>query len=204
MLVNAGCDLDKRDNRQWTALKRGVFTSKAGKIIQLLVNAGADLDAQCDEGWTALMNACANINITNVRILLKNKCDVNLINNHARSAYDIATTPVIQKLLVEAGYDPYANTFDGLQKKLHKNYDETIKELCIHVCDKSTDKDCMVCFEKHDKILQLPCGHVCCLDEIINHYLQKNGKTNYLCKMICFYKCSTKYKLADCKMISCS
>ncbi len=204
MLVNAGCDLDKRDNRQWTALKRGVFTSRAEKIIQLLVNAGADLDAQCDEGWTALMNACANKNFTNVKILLKNKCDVNLINNSGRSAYDIATTRVIQKLLVEAGYEPGKYTFGGLQIKLQKNYDETIKELGIHVCDKNVDKDCMICFEKHDKILQLPCGHVCCFDEIINYYVEKNIKANYLGKMICFYKCPLKYNFTDCKMISCS
>ncbi len=213
-LVYSGCDLDICDTSGYSPLKRSVHDIRnneiAEKIVRVLVDAGADLDKQCDEGYTALMNACSSNKYKIAEILIKDGCNMELINKNNATAFSIAQrykSIDMMQLLIKHGcnYTPNIKTWADISICAKINYNETIQKLSIQSNDDKTDKDCMVCFEKHDKILQLPCGHVCCFEEIVNYNIQMGTSYSSITrKMLCFYKCSTKYKLSDCKMISCS
>ena len=212
-LVYSGCDLNICDNCGFSPLKRSVYTLRntgnLEKIVRVLVDAGADLDKQCNEGYTALMTACSTNKYKIAVILIKDGCNMEVITNNTTALSIAQSYNLIDMmlLLIKHGckYTPNIKTWADISIIYKMNYDETINKLGIQSNDDKTDNDCMVCFEKHDKILQLPCGHVCCFEEIVNYNIQmRTSYSSITRKMLCFYKCSTKYKFADCKMISCS
>ncbi|GKX32392.1 MAG: hypothetical protein MnENMB40S_00100 [Rhizobiaceae bacterium MnEN-MB40S] len=104
-------------------------------LLELLVNYGADVNKKPKDGdgATALMEAANNVNLTNVKFLLKHGADPNLTD-------DLGRTPLmflgdagngknveIARVLIEHGADPSMQARDGATAlsvaKLHERRD---------------------------------------------------------------------------------
>lgn len=52
-LLNAGANLEERNNNGWTSLTRAARYSRNAEVVQALIDAGADATATNGEGETA-------------------------------------------------------------------------------------------------------------------------------------------------------
>ena len=77
LLINAGADVNAKDNGGWTPLN-GACEDKQTSIVELLINAGADVNAiGNNEGWTPLDTACYSGQVSIVELLINAGADVN-------------------------------------------------------------------------------------------------------------------------------
>ncbi len=90
-LVQAGADLEARDNAGWTPLHWAIASVEASTIVSFLLDAGADPNARDNRGWTP----------------------VHVETMFPHDSPDILTT------LLEAGGDPRARTYLDELSPLH-------------------------------------------------------------------------------------
>lgn len=81
-LIEAGADINARDNKGKTALMYALTSEKT----KLLLEAGADVNARDNEGKTALMYAKS---MEQIKILLKAGADINARDNEGNTIFDI-------------------------------------------------------------------------------------------------------------------
>jgi len=94
MLVAAGADVTKVDNRDNTALHHAAMRGDP-EVIKALVEAGANLDAQNRQAWTPLMNACYWCKPDAAAALIDLGANVDLLNKEKRSAlHELCRSPL--------------------------------------------------------------------------------------------------------------
>ena len=124
ILLEAGVDLNAKDNCGDSALVYAITKTKKGIISSILIEAGADVNSQNDDDLTALMISCGGWAIPKkcVEILLKAGANTELKDNQGNTAltYAIREPKYLEKktlqlekvkLLAEAGAD--LNTQDN-------------------------------------------------------------------------------------------
>lgn len=117
-LLNAGVDVDAKDNDGWTALMWAAGLGRE-RIVRLLLNAGADVNAKNKYGSTALMSAAEFGEFGNedcIERLLNAGADVNAKSKDGHTALMAAAYyghEDIARLLLDAGADVDAKEKDG-------------------------------------------------------------------------------------------
>ena len=116
-LLNAGVDVNARDNHGWTALIAAASIHHLG-LAEVLVEFGANLNAEDDRGETALFTAaglyCGD---AFVKLLVENGANVHAKERNGRTALHMAAImgePAIAKLLLENGAAVNAKNSHGL------------------------------------------------------------------------------------------
>ena len=114
-LINAGADVNAKDNDDETALMWAAESGHA-EAVKILINTGANVNAKNNDGYTALMLAAINGNAETIKILLNAGADVNAKNNNGGTALILAAyrghAEAITTLL-NAGADVNAKTDGG-------------------------------------------------------------------------------------------
>jgi ankyrin repeat protein len=118
-LIEAGADIDKRNNSGWSALVYATM-HKNLQIIKLLIAHGADVNFQLSpSGYSALIHA-AYTNADHIKVLLKAGADVNAVADGYKTALLVAVVDKNDvssvKLLLKAGADTsyrYQKYFNG-------------------------------------------------------------------------------------------
>jgi ankyrin repeat protein len=75
-LIDAGVDLNAKDNSGWTALKHASLIGH-DDVVRALIEAGADLDLADREGWTPLISAASRAAWSTMDLLMDAGADVN-------------------------------------------------------------------------------------------------------------------------------
>ena len=93
-LVDAGVELDARDNRGWTALMRSAAHGSDSDVVEALLGLGADVSLQNDAGQTALdlMRANPDLNRTHVYWRLQELASATTYHITAEEAADLTVT----------------------------------------------------------------------------------------------------------------
>lgn len=118
-LLDAGADVDIKDNDGWTALMWSAYQGHSD-TARLLLDAGADVDIQDNNGWTALIYAAALGYADTVKLLLDAGADIDIQNNSGWTALDILKRKYpdrYQKLFVELPYLLNAREIRRLKKE---------------------------------------------------------------------------------------
>jgi ankyrin repeat protein len=87
MLLNAGVNVDHRDNWQQTALISSIYHPEPLQFIRTLLLSGADINATDNQGSTTLMEAMKFNQPNAVRLLLDHGADVNIIDHFGMNAF---------------------------------------------------------------------------------------------------------------------
>ena len=98
ILIDAGADLDVRNNMGYTALHRAAYYNRI-KIVRMLINAGANVNVQDYEGCTLLHDLAFWRNIKTVKILIAAGARKDIQNKQGRIPYDLADTEELKNLL---------------------------------------------------------------------------------------------------------
>ena len=75
-LIEAGADLNAKENDGWTALHLAACNGKLD-CVKALIEAGADLNAKDNDGWTALHLAARYGKLDCVKALIEAGADLN-------------------------------------------------------------------------------------------------------------------------------
>lgn len=125
MLLEAGSNVDYRDEGNWTAL----WYARGAEVAQLLVRHGADVNATDEIGETPLMRAVRTNNLPVARILLEHDADVNAHNRYGGTALMGAVrNKNMVELLLSAGADINAKTLNN-QTAFTLAKDKEIKDI---------------------------------------------------------------------------
>lgn len=89
VLLDAGLDIDARDDEARTALMRAARNSDAA-LVALLLERGAQAAAQDSDGWTALHFAATKANASNVVALRAAGADANAAARDGATPRDVA------------------------------------------------------------------------------------------------------------------
>jgi len=114
-LINEGVDVDRRDDKQTTALMRASYPGHE-KIVEILIDNGADVNARDDMGRTALMYASEAGRTEVAQLLIENGANVNNKDNKGVTALILSQQwerREISNLLLERGADVNAQTVEG-------------------------------------------------------------------------------------------
>ena len=117
VLLEAGADVDARDNDGVTALMMAAWHNKDPKIISVLLGGGADIEARDKDGKTALMLPDYNYNLEIIAALLKAGANIEARDKYGwtilmRTAAFSGGSDVIAALL-GAGSDVHARNIYG-------------------------------------------------------------------------------------------
>ncbi len=101
-LLAKGIDVNKADQRGWTALTLAANEGHVEIVRALLATPGIDVNAKMSRsGMTALMRAATKGHLDIVEILLNRGANVNEVDNEGRTARDLAKNDKIKQLLVD-------------------------------------------------------------------------------------------------------
>ena len=88
--LDAGADLEARDELGLTPLMFAAATNSNPEVVQVLLEAGADVEARDEDGWTPLMLAAVNNeNPEMVQVLLEAGADATAKNGEGKTAWDL-------------------------------------------------------------------------------------------------------------------
>ena len=88
--LDAGADLEARDEYGWTPLLLAARFNENPEMVQALLDAGADLEARNEYGWTPLMYAAEyNSNPEVLQVLLDAGADATAKNGEKETAWDL-------------------------------------------------------------------------------------------------------------------
>lgn len=92
-LLNHGADVNAQNNMERTPLISTIIRNRDGtnnqKIIEFLIDHNANLNVKDNRGYTALMYAVGNQDIINIKLLLKQGADANILNNQRCNALSL-------------------------------------------------------------------------------------------------------------------
>jgi ankyrin repeat protein len=156
MLLDAGANVDARDNYSETALIKAARHGKAG-MVRMLLDAGANVGAHNHHGGTALREAAFRGHAEDVRILLDAGANVDAQDKCGRTALIMAAqeghTEVV-RMLLDAGADANLinqhkeTALDLARKRLgllkDKNDEETVELLENHQKDEQAAFDLLL------------------------------------------------------------
>lgn len=108
LLIRYGSKVNLADKDGNTVLILSAGSVKA-EVIKALIDAGADMRARNKAGRTALMNAAENDDLEAVRLLLEAGAEVNARDKEGDSAWDLASSDEVEKLLETYGAETTAN-----------------------------------------------------------------------------------------------
>lgn len=136
-----------------------------------------------DEIFTRIK--CNNFHWNNYKIILENACkNNNLLNEKGSIAFWLASLYDLYKVEIKNGICKYTKTkFDEDMCIMSRisNFENKCKRLCIYKTYKKNNEKCLLCLDSNDKMIELNCGHYCCMDCIPNWYKNKQ-KICMLCK----------------------
>jgi acyl carrier protein len=84
-LIDAGVELDAKDNSGWTALKHASLFGQ-DEIVRALIESGADFNIPDNEGWTPLIGAASRAAWTTMDLLINSGADVNHVADGGTTA----------------------------------------------------------------------------------------------------------------------
>lgn len=104
LVEEGGADVEARNKRGKSALMATCFDGDLQTVRLLVEKYGADAHSKTIDGWTTLMYACSLIrtNLDVVKYLIRTcNVDVNVRNCNGEMAIHFASTPTIEKYLLE-------------------------------------------------------------------------------------------------------
>jgi ankyrin repeat protein len=108
MLIEAGADVNARNNRGETPLEKAIYHGYE-ELAKMLIEAGADVNARNNRGKTPLMLTVITANLglavfveELAKMLIQAGADVNARDNDGRTALDMAKTRGMANILAEA------------------------------------------------------------------------------------------------------
>ncbi|XP_072304804.1 ankyrin repeat and SOCS box protein 3 [Eucyclogobius newberryi] len=142
-LVRSGLSLDVKDNRGWTCLHEAAAQGHKGCVREILRAAAASsldlhtfVNSQTHEGETPVFLAAQNGRLSVVKILLKNKANMNLQNNDLScplyTAVDRGHTEIVALLLLkgaEVNRSHTASCWTCLHQAVYKGHGEIVSLL---------------------------------------------------------------------------
>ena len=78
-------DVNNKNNEGNTVLFEIVKDNLSAFYVEELIKAGANVDMPSQDGATALLQACANCNMEQVKVLIENKANTNLFNKNSKT-----------------------------------------------------------------------------------------------------------------------
>ncbi|MCY4541756.1 MAG: ankyrin repeat domain-containing protein, partial [Rhodobacteraceae bacterium] len=88
--LDAGADLDARDEKGWAPLHHAAAVSEAPAVLQVLLDAGADLNARDEDSWTPLHFAAAFSEVpTVVQVMLDAGADPSARDDEGRVPFEL-------------------------------------------------------------------------------------------------------------------
>lgn len=93
MFIEAGSDLEARDNDGWTPLHYAVTHGRIN-IVKLLIEAGVDINSQSNFYNAPLHRAVWNEYVEVIEILIEAGVSLNVRNDEGRTPWDIANHKV--------------------------------------------------------------------------------------------------------------
>jgi ankyrin repeat protein len=181
-LLAKGIDVNKADQRGWTALTLAAKEGHVEIVRALLATPGIDVNVKLSRsGMTALMFAATFDRPEVVQELLNRGANVNEVDNEGRTALMWAATmghaEVVRALLATPGINVNAKNNQGRTARDLAKKDE-IKQLLVVLVDgvkeieeenSIKDDNCAICQEKLKKdpkdpsdngpVVQTTCGH---------------------------------------------
>jgi hypothetical protein len=111
-LVSNGAGVDRRDEYGCTAMYHAA--SRGDEILRYLIGAGADMNIRDNDGYTPLMFAVIDDNRRCVARLLMEGADDTILDNHGRTAFDMAVRY----------YRPYGvlDAWEGMKARVSESY----------------------------------------------------------------------------------
>jgi ankyrin repeat protein len=98
MLLDAGADIEIRNNWDWRPLMIAAWKSQP-RTVALLLDRGAEINARDIGGRSALMKAATRGSVESVKVLLARGADPSFRDKKGRSAENLTKDPEIKRLL---------------------------------------------------------------------------------------------------------
>jgi len=158
LLLNAGANIEARDNHLQTALIHCVESNNKSNALEVLINRGADVNVRCDnfnktnKGYTALIVACAieyDEGLETVKRLIKAGADLEIKDDNGNTALMWAVKKCnleTLKHLVKAGADVNTQNNNGeTAKSVAMDKNTALLEVLLLSPVVSTSACCVIC-----------------------------------------------------------
>ena len=116
MLIDAGADLNMKNNSGWAALHNCAYRKNCLESAKMLIEAGADVNIQKEDGSTALHLSVINQYWKITELLINNGADLNIQDEEGNTPLHIASSNGLvdtTDLLLRNGADPSIQNNDG-------------------------------------------------------------------------------------------